>query len=261
MPGSQFREVHTVATDSQAQEVLLTRDGPVVTLTFNRPEARNALTWNMYERLYQACEEVDADDSVRVLVLRGAGGKAFVAGTDISQFRSFETEQDALDYEARGNHVMNTLESVRVPIYQRLVFIVKMHPNKRLPPEVNTDGVFMKVFKDVPNMRVAKLKRFMARPTFEDELELHRVDCASSHAMLDNYEFLLKKKEEFANEPIIPPPLVRGDDLMAMGMKPGPKFGEILEAVETRQLEGALKDREAALEWVKGEFLATDEHG
>ena len=117
------------------------------------------------------------------------------------------------------------------------------------------------VFKDVPNMRVAKLKRFMARPTFEDELELHRVDCASSHAMLDNYEFLLKKKEEFANEPIIPPPLVRGDDLIAMGMKPGPQFGEILEAVETRQLEGALKNREEALEWVKAEYLATDKHG
>jgi len=117
------------------------------------------------------------------------------------------------------------------------------------------------VFKDVPNMRVAKLKRFIARPTFEDELELHRVDCASSHAMLDNYEFLLKKKEEFANEPIIPPPLVRGDDLIAMGMKPGPKFSEILEAVETRQLEGALRNREDALDWVKTEFLATDEHG
>jgi len=110
------------------------------------------------------------------------------------------------------------------------------------------------VFKDVPNMRVAKLKRFMARPTFADELELHRVDCASSHAMMDNYEFLLKKKEEFANEPIIPPPLVSGDDLIAMGLKPGPKFGEILEAVETRQLEGALRDREEAIEWVKGEY-------
>ena len=109
------------------------------------------------------------------------------------------------------------------------------------------------VFKDVPNMRVAKLKRFMARPTFEDELELHRVDCASSHAMLDNYEFLLKKKEEFANEPIIPPPLVRGDDLIALGMKPGPRFGEILEAIETRQLEGALKNREEALAWVRKE--------
>jgi tRNA nucleotidyltransferase/poly(A) polymerase len=110
------------------------------------------------------------------------------------------------------------------------------------------------VFKDVPKMRVAKLKRFMARPTFEEELELHRVDCASSHRMMDNYEFLLRKREEFANEPIIPPPLVRGDDLIALGMKPGPKFGEILEAVETRQLEGALRNRDEALDWVKREY-------
>ncbi|HWY51868.1 MAG TPA: CCA tRNA nucleotidyltransferase [Chthoniobacterales bacterium] len=110
------------------------------------------------------------------------------------------------------------------------------------------------VFKDVPKMRVAKLKRFMARSTFEEELELHRVDCASSHGMMDNYEFLLRKREEFANEPIIPPPLVRGGDLIALGMKPGPKFGEILEAVETQQLEGALKDRQQALDWIKREY-------
>jgi poly(A) polymerase len=110
------------------------------------------------------------------------------------------------------------------------------------------------VFKDAPKMRVAKLKRFMARPTFDEELELHRVDCESSHRMLDNYEFLLRKREEFANEPIIPPPLVRGDDLIALGLKPGPKFGEILEAVETRQLEGNLRTRDEALEWVKREY-------
>jgi poly(A) polymerase len=110
------------------------------------------------------------------------------------------------------------------------------------------------VFKDVPQMRVAKLKRFMARPTFEEELELHRVDCASSHRMMDNYEFLLQKREEFANEPIIPPPLVRGEDLIVLGLKPGPKFGEILEAVETRQLEGELRTREEALDWVKREY-------
>ena len=110
------------------------------------------------------------------------------------------------------------------------------------------------VFKDVPRMRVAKLKRFMARPTFNDELELHRVDCESSHRILDNYEFLLRKREELANEPIIPPPLVRGDDLIALGLKPGPKFGEILEAVETRQLEGTLRTREEAIEWVKREY-------
>jgi poly(A) polymerase len=110
------------------------------------------------------------------------------------------------------------------------------------------------VFKDVPNMRVAKLKRFMARPTFEEELELHRVDCEGSHGMLDNYEFLKRKREEFANEPIIPPPLVRGDDLIALGFRPGPQFGEILEAVETRQLEGLLRDRAEALDWIKREY-------
>jgi poly(A) polymerase len=112
------------------------------------------------------------------------------------------------------------------------------------------------VFKDVPRMRVAKLKRFMARPTFDEELELHRVDCESSHRMLDNYDFLLRKREEFANEPIIPPPLVRGNDLIALGLKPGPQFSEILEAVETRQLEGKFKTREEALEWVKQEYVA-----
>jgi len=110
------------------------------------------------------------------------------------------------------------------------------------------------VFKDAPKMRIAKLKRFMARPTFDEELELHRVDCQSSHRMLDNYEFLLSKREEFANEPIIPPPLVRGDDLIAFGLKPGPKFGEILEAVETRQLEGKLRTRDEALDWVKSHY-------
>jgi poly(A) polymerase len=110
------------------------------------------------------------------------------------------------------------------------------------------------IFKDVQSMRVARLKRFMARPDFKDEMELHRVDCASSHGMLDNYEFLLKKREEFANEPLIPPPLVNGRDVLALGLSPGPKIGEILEAVQTRQLEGALATREEALEWMKAEF-------
>ena len=111
------------------------------------------------------------------------------------------------------------------------------------------------VFKDVPRMRIAKLKRFMARPTFADELELHRVDCASSHRMMENYDFLLRKRDEFANEPIIPPPLVTGNDLIALGMKPGPKFGEILEAVETLQLEGTLRLREEAIDWLKREYF------
>ena len=96
-------------------------------------------------------------------------------------------------------------------------------------------------------------KRFMARPNFANELELHRVDCASSHGMLDNYDFLKARAAEFAEEPIIPPPLVTGADLIALGLKPGPRFGEILEAIETRQLEGTLRDREAALYWIRHE--------
>lgn len=100
---------------SGAEELLVEQRGPVRWMIFNRPQARNALTWNMYERLVDACEKVNTDREVRALVFTGAGGQAFVAGTDISQFRSFKTEQDALDYEAKGNAVMSTIESVRVP--------------------------------------------------------------------------------------------------------------------------------------------------
>ncbi len=101
--------------NAPADELIVERKGAVAWMTFNRPQARNALTWNMYSRLETACNEINADRTVRAVVLTGAGGQAFVAGTDIGQFRTFKTEQDALDYEARGNLVMRTLESVRVP--------------------------------------------------------------------------------------------------------------------------------------------------
>jgi len=104
----------------ETNEVLVTRDGPILTLTFNRPEARNALTWNMYEQLYQTCEEVDADDSIRVLVLRGAGGKAFVAGTDISQFTKFDTPEDGLRYERDGERRSGRLARVRKPVIAQI---------------------------------------------------------------------------------------------------------------------------------------------
>jgi enoyl-CoA hydratase len=101
--------------NAPADELIVERKGAIVWITFNRPQARNALTWNMYSRLETACHDINADRTVRAVVLTGAGGQAFVAGTDIGQFRAFKTEQDALDYEARGNLVMRTLESVRVP--------------------------------------------------------------------------------------------------------------------------------------------------
>ncbi len=111
------RDVIEVARDPEEgeDELIARRRGAVQWVVFNRPEARNAMTWHMYDRLVEVCEEVNRDRSVRAMVLTGAGGRAFVAGTDIAQFRSFTTEKDALDYEARGNHVMRTLETVRVP--------------------------------------------------------------------------------------------------------------------------------------------------
>jgi poly(A) polymerase len=105
-------------------------------------------------------------------------------------------------------------------------------------------------FKDVQNMRTSTLKRFLARPTIEDELELHRVDCLGSHGLLDNHAFLLDKQREFSNAPLIPPPLLTGRDLIAQGRSPGPLFKKILAAVQALQLEGELTTREKALAWI-----------
>jgi tRNA nucleotidyltransferase/poly(A) polymerase len=106
-------------------------------------------------------------------------------------------------------------------------------------------------FMNVQQMRTAKLKRFMSEPTFPQEMELHRVDCGSSNGFTDNYDFLLNKAEEFAAEPLIPPALVSGRDLIAMGLTPGPHFKELLDAVQTEQLEGRILAREPALAYLK----------
>ncbi|HXJ77549.1 MAG TPA: enoyl-CoA hydratase/isomerase family protein [Candidatus Methylomirabilis sp.] len=107
-------------SDSRPDEILVDRDGPVVTLTFNRPAVRNAMTWGMYERLSQVCDDVDADPSVRVLVLRGAGGKAFVSGTDIGQFTAFSTAEDGIAYERDGDERIDRLERVRIPVIAQI---------------------------------------------------------------------------------------------------------------------------------------------
>ena len=90
-------------------------DGPLAILTFNRPEARNAMTWEMYEALVDACDEVDRDAGLRVLILRGAGGKAFIAGTDISQFQNFTDREDGLKYEQKLDAVLDRVERVTKP--------------------------------------------------------------------------------------------------------------------------------------------------
>ncbi|HEY5898579.1 MAG TPA: enoyl-CoA hydratase/isomerase family protein, partial [Burkholderiales bacterium] len=94
------------------------RDG-VGYVTFNRPQARNALTFGMYERLAEICNEAgekrSSANAVRAILMTGAGDKAFAAGTDISQFRAFDKEKDALDYEERIDRVMTAIERCKVP--------------------------------------------------------------------------------------------------------------------------------------------------
>jgi enoyl-CoA hydratase/carnithine racemase len=100
-----------VSTD----ELLVAQDGGVLTVTFNRPGQRNAMTFAMYEGLEEACDRADTDESVRVLELRGAGGRAIVAGTDISQFLEITSGDDGIAYEERITRVVNRLEDVTVP--------------------------------------------------------------------------------------------------------------------------------------------------
>lgn len=110
-------------------------------------------------------------------------------------------------------------------------------------------------FMNVQQMRVAKLKRFMAPPLFHEELELHRVDCASSNGFTDNWEFLLEKREEFSREPLIPEPLITGRDLIAAGLIPSPLFTKILEEIQTEQLEGRLTSHEQAIAYFQNKWL------
>ena len=96
-------------------QVHLTRNGNVATILFDRPQARNAMTWAMYEGLAAACAELATDDSIRVTVLRGAGGKAFIAGTDIAQFLQFSKPEQGSEYEEKMERYLTALESLPMP--------------------------------------------------------------------------------------------------------------------------------------------------
>jgi tRNA nucleotidyltransferase/poly(A) polymerase len=102
-------------------------------------------------------------------------------------------------------------------------------------------------FKDVPKMRESRLKRFIRMPAFGEHMELHRLDCSSSHGHLDNYKFVQRKLAETPPEALKPAPLVTGRDLIAAGYRPGPMFGIVLSEIEDAQLEGRIGTREEAL--------------
>jgi enoyl-CoA hydratase len=101
--------------ETVADHLTLEQSDRIAVVTINRPEARNAMTFEMYEGLHGLCDRLDADAGVRVVVLRGAGDKAFVSGTDIRQFQTFKTKEDALGYEARIGRVLNRLAALRKP--------------------------------------------------------------------------------------------------------------------------------------------------
>ncbi len=130
-------------------------------------------------------------------------------------------------------------------ILERLKF-----PRKQIEDIVTAVRRHMQ-FKDAMDMRKSTLRRLLMRPTFPLELALHRLDCLGSHRRLDVYDFLIEKAKELENQPEIRPPLLTGNDLIAMGMKPGPAMGALLAEIREKQLQDELGDAEEARVWVK----------
>jgi poly(A) polymerase len=109
-------------------------------------------------------------------------------------------------------------------------------------------------FKDVPQMKVSTLKRFVRLDRFEEHLALHHLDCSSSHRNLENYDFVRRFLAETPPEEVRPPRLLTGNDLKTLGFTPGPSFKEMLEAIEESQLSGKIRTREEALQLIQAAF-------
>jgi len=110
-------------------------------------------------------------------------------------------------------------------------------------------------FKDAKKMRESTLKKMFQRPTFDTELEQHRVDCMASHKDLTIWRFLHKKKKTMTQKEIKPTPYLMGRDLLAMGIPAGPAMGEILKLAEEKQLDGHWKNKEEAAQWAKKHWM------
>jgi poly(A) polymerase len=130
-------------------------------------------------------------------------------------------------------------------ILERLRF-----PRRQIDETVQAVRCHMQ-FKDAPQMRKSTLRRLLLRPTFPLELELHRLDCLGSHVRLDVYHFLLAQARALEQQPRIRPPLLKGDDLIALGMKPGPAMGALLAEIREKQLQDDLKTPAQARRWAK----------
>ncbi len=161
---------------------------------------------------------------------------------DIAKPRTASTGEDGLIHFY--GHEKTGADMAEV-ILQRLRF-----------PRKQTDDIVAAVrhhmqFKDVPHMRKSTLRRMLLRPTFPLELELHRLDCLGSHRRLDIYETLVRERAELESQPHLRPPLLNGNDLLALGIPPGRRIGELLAYAREMQLQEELKTREQALEWAR----------
>ena len=160
---------------------------------------------------------------------------------DVGKPPTFERAPDRI----RFNEHDRVGAEIAEKILRRLRF-----PNDEIERAVLCVAEHMR-FQHVQEMRPAKLKRILARATFPDELELHRIDCEASHRNLENYEFLKAKAAELPPEVVKPTPLLTGHDLLALGLKPGPTVGQILREAEELQLEERLRSRVEALEFAR----------
>jgi len=134
-------------------------------------------------------------------------------------------------------------------------------PRKQIDEVVKAVRCHMQ-FKDALQMRKSTLRRLLMRPTFPLELELHRLDCLGSHGRLEVYDFLVEQAAQLEKQPQIRPPLLKGDDLLALGLKPGPALGALLAEIREKQLQDELQTKAQARQWAKGRIAGrSPSHG
>lgn len=160
---------------------------------------------------------------------------------DIAKPRTFKRAPDRIRFDGHDVLGARMAESVckRFKLSnaatERIVWLVRTHL----------------YFKDLPQMRPAKVRRFLTEPGFPEALDLHYADCMASHGNLELHAFCRERLAEYAKEPARPEPLLTGNDLIALGLVPGPDFKGILEAALDEQLEGKIRTKEDAVAWAK----------
>ncbi len=151
--------------------------------------------------------------------------------------------------QATGNIHFYGHERVGAEMAEKIMERLRF-PRKQIDEAVTVVRCHMQ-FKDVPEMRKSTLRRLLLRPTFPLELQLHRLDCLGSHGQLNIYDFLVKEAAELQKVPDLIPPLLKGEDLISLGMKPGPALGQLLAQIREKQLQDELTTPKQALDWVK----------